>query len=71
MAGVLYSAEWDCGKCALRLRGFFKEKDVVGSLCRPPVDCPGCGETSEDLVAKPYRPDKQIAENKWIWERMA
>jgi len=31
MAGVLYSAEWDCGKCALRLRGFFKEKDVLGA----------------------------------------
>jgi len=36
------------------------------------VDCPGCGETSEDLVAKPYRLDKQIAKHKWetVWEKM-
>jgi hypothetical protein len=74
MAGVLYSAE-----CGLRQvwtatqRVLQREGRSWRSLCRPPVDCPGCGETSEDLVAKPYRPDKQIAENKWetVWERMA
>jgi hypothetical protein len=74
MAGVLYSAQWDCAKCGLRLRGFFKEKDVLGAhFVDHAVDCPGCGETSKDLVAKPYRLDKQIGEHNWetVWEKMA
>ena len=72
MASVVYYAEWDCGKCGLKLRGFFKETDVRDvHFVDHPVDCPECGETSEDLVAKPYRLDKQIADHEWetVWEK--
>ena len=68
---MVYLAEWDCGKCQLKLRAFFKKEDVLGiHFNGHAVACPACG-VPEDLVVKPYQLDKQISGDRWeiVWSR--
>ena len=70
MAEVIYYGEWICSRCGLKLRGFFKAENVIGThFTDRSVECPDCG-TLEDLVAKPYRLDKEIAQSSWktVWD---